>query len=132
MTTELALFTLWERLLGELLDRTSKMPKSARFTFGQRIDNLGLDVVGLLACARYSGAGRKQAALREIDLRLVQLRLLVRLAHDRRLLDPTSYDVLARGLDEAGRMVGGWRAEAARRGAGRPPAGGDDADPDLR
>ena len=109
MSPELPLMVLWERLLGDLLDRTTRMPKSVRFTFAQRLDNLALDVVGFLAEARYASGLRKQRPLAEIDLRLVQLRLLLRIAHERRLTDSASYEHLMRGLDEAGRMLGGWR-----------------------
>lgn len=120
MSPELPLFTLWEKLLGDLLDRTAKMPKAVRFTFAQRIDGLALDVVGLLAEARYTGGARKQGALREIDLRLVQLRLLLRVAHDRRYIDSGGYEHVVRHLDEAGRMVGGWRRATAPGNPGDP------------
>ena len=38
------LFTSWERTTGEILDRTMRFPKSVRFTFSVRIDNLALEV----------------------------------------------------------------------------------------
>ena len=112
---ELPLFTFWEATVGDLFDRTAKIPKSARFTFTARIENQSLDVLEALVEAHYATPPRKQTLLREIDLRLAVLRVLLRLAHARRLLDPRSYEHLARRIDEAGRMIGGWRRQQATR-----------------
>ncbi len=108
-TDELPLLLYWERVAQDLLDRTSKMPKAMRFTFAQRIDNHVLDVLEQLAAARYAEPARKRLLLASIDEALARLRILVRLCHGRRLLDGGGYEHVARGLDEAGRMVGGWR-----------------------
>jgi hypothetical protein len=37
------LYTIVGQLVGWTLDRTADFPKSRRFTFGQRLDNLSLD-----------------------------------------------------------------------------------------
>jgi hypothetical protein len=105
----------WEQALGELLDRTQRFPKSVRFTFSSRIDNLGLDLLDHLVQARWSQAAGKAAHLREADLCLARLRALLRLAHQRRYLDTRGYEHLARELDEVGRQLGGWRADTQRR-----------------
>ncbi len=36
-----ALFTLWEEVIDDLLDRTMRFPKAVRFTFSARIAGLG-------------------------------------------------------------------------------------------
>jgi hypothetical protein len=111
----LPLFVLWEKVVGELLDRTLKFPKSVRFTFSGRIDNLALDVLEKVVEARYASGADKRAALAMVDLRLTQLRVLLRLCHDRRYLDRRGYEHVMRQIDEAGRMVGGWRKQQAAR-----------------
>ena len=99
----------WQRTVGEVLDRTERFPKKVRFTFSSRIDAIALDVLEHVVIACYgSGEGRAQA-LEATDLALTRLRVLLRLSHDRRYLDPKGYEHLARLVDEAGRMVGGWR-----------------------
>lgn len=103
---ELPIFVLWESVLGEILDRTARFPKAVRFTFGQRIDHLALDVLQCLVRARY--VRPKGESLREASLALEQLRVLCRVAHDRTYLDHRAFEHLARRLDEAGRMLGGW------------------------
>jgi hypothetical protein len=105
---DLPLLVLWERTLGDLLDRTQKFPRSVRFTFSNRIDNLALDVMERLVEARYASGRRKTALLREADSAMTRLRILLRLCRDRRYLDRGGFEHVVRNLDEAGRMLGGW------------------------
>jgi len=112
---ELPLFALWERALGDLLDRTAKFPKSVRFTFTTRVDNHGLDILERIVEARFATGGRRSTLLREIDVKLNTLRVLLRVCRDRRYLDRRGFEQVARNLDEAGRMVGGWRRHEAGR-----------------
>ena len=114
MTEELPLLVHWEKTLGDLLDRTQKFPKVVRFTFSTRIDNHALDVMELLAEARYAVPRRKVALLAEADALLTRLRVLLRLSHDRRHLDRQGFEHVAKNLDEAGRMLGGWRQQQQR------------------
>jgi hypothetical protein len=100
----------WEETLGEVLDRTQRFPKSARFTFVARIDGLALDVLAALVSARYAPRHQRKEHLQRADLDLAVLRSLVRLAHSRRLLDTGGLESLSRRFDEVGRMIGGWRA----------------------
>ena len=102
----LPLFTLWETTLKDLLPRTARFPKSVRFTFSGRIDNLALDVFERLVEARYER--KAGSALRAASLDLEKLRLLLRVCHDLAYLDHRGYEHVARNLDEAGRMIGGW------------------------
>lgn len=39
------IYSLLMELTGWTLDRTADIPKNARFTFGQRVDNLTLDAL---------------------------------------------------------------------------------------
>jgi len=116
---EIPLFILWERTLDDILDRTIKFPRFVRFTFSTRIDNLGLDVMERVVDARFASGGRKNALLAEIDRLLARLRILLRLCHARNYLDSGGYEHVMRNLDEAGRMVGGWRKERSRRETSR-------------
>lgn len=99
-------FVHWERFLGWLLDRTEKFPKRLRFTLTNRIDNLALDVFEQLIEARYSRD--RHALLERINLELETLRLLLRLAHGRQMLDTRAFSHACEEIDTAGRMVGGW------------------------
>ena len=103
------LIVLWERLTGQLLDRTAAFPKSARFTFASRIDGLSLDVLECLIRGRFAPRSERVVLLDRADGHLAVLRALLRLSLDRRLLSPGAFETLFREIDEAGRMLGGWR-----------------------
>ena len=107
------LLVLWEEVAGEVLDRTRSFPRAARFSFAARIDGLALDILERLVVACWTAGARKREALEEADLALARLRVLLRLSHARRFLDGRGLALLARRLDEAGRMLGGWRRQQA-------------------
>jgi hypothetical protein len=100
------LFVAWERFVGWLLSRTEKFPKRVALTFRIRIDNLALDVYERLIEARYRR--ERSALLSRINLDLEKLRLLLRLAHDQRVLDLAAYRHACAEVDTVGRMLGGW------------------------
>jgi hypothetical protein len=106
--SELLCLALWERHAGWMIEHTAKWPKSARFSLVQKVDRHVLEVLELLVTARYEPKERAQA-LRSINLKLEQLRFLLRIAHDRRIMPAAGFEVAVRGVDELGRMVHGWR-----------------------
>jgi hypothetical protein len=110
---DLPVFVKWMEFLKWLLPATEKFPKSVRFTFSNRIDNLALDLVEDLVEARYSS--EKRAILKRVNLRLEKMRLLLRLSHELRYLSHTGYEHAMRALNETGRMVGGWQKQQAER-----------------
>ena len=109
----------WEAVLGDLLDRTRCFPKSARFTFATRIDNLALDLLEHLVRARWAPPDQKAVSLHQADLCLALLRVLLRLSYQRRFLSTRGYEHLARELDDVGRQLGGWCGDIRQRGSGR-------------
>lgn len=123
----LPLLVLWEQVVGELLDCTMRFPKVVRFTFSTRIDNLALDILERMVEARFARGAQRQALLAEADARLARLQTLLRLAHDRRYLAAGTFEALVRRLDEAGRMLGGWRRHVG--GAPGGPDSGTKSDP---
>lgn len=108
-----ALFAHWEQFVGWLLDRTAKFPKNLRHTLTGRIDNLALDVFERLVEARYTRA--RLPLLARVNLDLEKLRLLLRLAHDRRVLDTHAFEHAMVAIESAGRQVGGWSKQQEAR-----------------
>ena len=103
---ELPVFVKWIDFLKWLLLTTEKFPKSARFTFADRINNLALDVVADLVEARYSR--QKSPILRQVNLSLEKLRVLLRISYEQRLLSYKAYEHSMYSINEVGKMVGGW------------------------
>lgn len=111
------IYTLLVELTGWTFDRTASLPKSQRFTFGQRLDNMTLDGLMLAVRAIYAGRGDKRKSLMELNLALEQLRVLWRLVSERKWISPQQLLFVNGKIDEIGRMVGGWMKEC---GGGTP------------
>ncbi len=93
-------FLLW------LVPTVDRFPRSQKFVLGDRIENAALDVLDSLIAATYS-RGRDQY-LADANMGLDRLRFFIRLSQDLRLIDMKHYEFAARGIDDIGRMVGGW------------------------
>jgi four helix bundle protein len=110
---ELPFFVHWEKTLGDIFSRTEKFPKRVRFTLSSRIDNLALDILEKIIEARY--VKDKSAALAQASISLEKLRVFLRISHEERHLDNKGFEHVARNIDEAGRMLGGWiRSRSAK------------------
>ena len=107
-----------QRFLTWLIPTLEKFPRAQRFLLGDRIETTALDVLERLIEATYSR--ERRSALLAANLGLEKLRHLMRLAHDLRYLDHRRFEHAARGLDETGRLVGGW----LKAGGSAPAPGG--------
>jgi hypothetical protein len=103
----------WERTVGELMDRTADFPRRVRASFAVRIESIGLDILEGLIAARWARRSETPALLAQADTKLQILGVLVRLAYSRQYLSRRGFEQLVRELDEAGRMLGGWRRSFA-------------------
>jgi hypothetical protein len=109
------LLTLLREVLGWTLDRTADIPKSHRFTFGQRLDVLTLEALLLVQRAAVAGdRGEKARYLAELSARMEQLNLLRELVQERRWISQQQLAFIAGKLAEAGRMTGGWLKQASQ------------------
>jgi len=121
--TKPPLFTALTDLTGWTLQRTASLPKSHRYTFGQRIDNLTLDALLLVTRATFSSPAHKRPLLEELNLQLELLRVMWRLVHDQRWISQQQLVFVIGRIDEAGRMTGGWLRQLESRG--RKPEDGE-------
>lgn len=95
-------------LTGWTLDRTATLPRSQRFTFGERVDRMTLDCLELVIEAIYASPANKAAPLRRANLNLEKLRVFWRLIHERQWISAQQLLFVSQKLDEIGRMIGGW------------------------
>ncbi|MBL9173690.1 MAG: four helix bundle protein [Verrucomicrobiales bacterium] len=102
------LHTALTDLAAWTLMRTADLPKSHRFTVGQRLDNLTLDALLMVTEALYSPPARKRPLLVALNLHLELLRVLWRLVHDQRWISQQQLVFVMGRVDEIGRMTGGW------------------------
>lgn len=99
-------FLLW------LIPLLEKFPRSQKFMLGDRMQGMALQVLEDLVAATYSRDRRQ--ALQRANLNLEQLRIFFRLCRDLQLVDLRRFEFAVRGLDETGRLVGGWLKADAR------------------
>mgnify|MGYP000087679426 CR=1 FL=1 len=103
---DLPVFKKWLDFTQWLMPVVDKFPKRVRFTLSDRIINLLFDVVEGLVDAQYSR--QKQSILKQLNLKLEKIRVLLRIAHQQQFLSHQSHQQAIKLLNESGRMLGGW------------------------
>lgn len=81
-------------------------PKTKRYTLGQKLDNLTLEIFELLFSIPL--IPKKAETLHQISVKLDLLKILLRLAKDSQALTNKNYLELQSTLQEIGKMLGGW------------------------
>jgi len=109
----LPLVTRWLDLTVWLLKTTERMPRHWRHSLVHRIDNECLDVMTLLTEASYRR--QKQDLLKEANVRLSRLRILLEVARSVEVMSPGAHEHSMTALDECGRMLGGWIRDSGQR-----------------
>jgi hypothetical protein len=103
---DLSAITKANDLLRWLLPALDKFPRSRKFTLGDRIETMALDILCSLIEARY--LRQKTAVLNVVNLKLETLRHLVRLSKDLNCMSIKGYEHASKLLVDLGREVGGW------------------------
>ena len=93
-------------LLLWMIPHLDKFPRLRRFTLGEKLEAILLDVLELLVEAAYTR--NKESPLRRANLRLEVARHLWRLAYELKAVAIRQYEHGAKLMDELGRQVGGW------------------------
>ena len=85
------------------------IPREERFGVGAKIDSLFLETFETLRRATYANGKAKIDLLQQAIENIDSLRFFVQLAWELSLLTNTRYSTLGEGVENIGRMVGGWR-----------------------
>lgn len=107
MKEDYPLFVHWYRTLNWILFTVENFPRKARFSLASRLADGALDTIELIIEAIYTK--ERRSILAKINLHLEKQRVLFRIAHDRRYISVRQYEYIAEAIEEAGRMVGGWK-----------------------
>lgn len=105
-TSDIPIFTKLYDFYKTLTPVVTKFPKTKRYTLGQRLDNLTLEMFELLFSVSYSD--NKTKTLQQISTKLDLAKVLLRLAKDSQAVTNKDYLELQTILQEVGRMLGGW------------------------
>lgn len=83
-----------------------RFPKYEKFVLCSQIKNGVLDIAR--GIVRANKSRHKKSLLFDLDVKLEELRLLVRFSHDRKYLTTKSYEYASKLIAEIGRLLGGW------------------------
>lgn len=111
-TTPQAVQAAHELLLW-MIPQIDKLPRIRRFTLGERLESVLLEVLELAVEAAFTH--HKRGALERANLRLETARHLWRLAFELQAVAGKPYEHGARLMDELGRQLGGWLKSVAAR-----------------
>lgn len=85
------------------------IPREERFGIGSKIDFLFIETFEMLRRATYANGKTKTDLLQQAIENIDSIRFFVQLAWELSLLTNTRYATLGEGVENIGRMVGGWR-----------------------
>ncbi|MBM2820245.1 MAG: hypothetical protein HW405_5 [Candidatus Berkelbacteria bacterium] len=91
------------------LSISAHISKNARYTIGQRIENKFLDLLETTYITYFSGKERKSEKISECICITDTLKFLISVAWEGKLISNKQYEEVALKLEEAGRMLGGWK-----------------------
>lgn len=85
------------------------IPKTARYTLGERIENKFLDLLELAYTSYFSEKEKKTEKISGCIFILDILKFLISTAWDGKFITNKQYEEVAVRLDEIGKMLWGWR-----------------------
>ena len=92
----------------EVIPFLNSLPKTYKFSIGDRIQNQLLDLLELLTEAVYTPAQEKKLILKKVNIKLEKTRFLFRLLFDLKVISLKKQLFFVEKLNEIGRMNGGW------------------------
>lgn len=105
-TSDIPIFTKLYEFYNQLTLAVNSFPKTKRYTLGQKLDNIALEIFELLLSIPTST--NKTIVLQEISIKVDLLKVLLRSAKDTQSLTDKKYLELQTILQEIGKMLGGW------------------------
>ena len=94
----------------------STLPKTQRYSLGNRIDTLCVECIEAIAQATFLQRTEKEPWVRLAIRKLDTVKILLMILWETKALDTKKYVALSEILDEAGRMLGGWMGQLAKLG----------------
>lgn len=92
----------------------SILPKTQRYSLGNKIDKLFVEIIELLACAAFLPPEKKlpyiEAGVRKFDT----LKILLMVLWETKSFDNKRYIALSIPLNEVGKMLGGWKGQTEK------------------
>lgn len=103
---DIPIFTKLYEFYNQLSLAINSFPKTKRYTLGQKLDNITLEIFELLFAISFSK--NKTETLQQISIKVDLLKVLLRFSKDTQSITDKKYLELQSALQEIGKMLGGW------------------------
>ncbi len=90
------------------------LPKTHRFSLGQRIDNTFVDIIEATATASFLIRQEKIPLVRRAIQKTDTLKVLLMILWETKSLNDKKYIALSMKVDEFGKMLGGWNGQLTK------------------
>ena len=90
------------------------LPKIQRYSLGQKIDNLFVEIIKAIATASFLARQEKLPYVRRAIQKLDALKILLMVLWETKTLDNKKYAALSAPLEEIGKMLGGWNGQLTK------------------
>ena len=102
-----AVYKIWQAYLPHF-------PKTSRYTSGEKIDSLFVEIIECIVIASYLSKPEKLPYLKKGLIKLDVLKFFLQVAWEIKALDNKKFIELSEKLFEIGRMLGGWNKQLIR------------------
>ncbi len=92
----------------------SKLPKTAKYSLGLKIDNLFIDIIEAISIAAFQQRAEKLPYLKRAVARVDTLKVFLQLLWEMKLMDTKQYAEISEKLADIGKMLGGWYGQVIK------------------
>ena len=97
------------------------LPRGHKYTLGQQIDNLWIDVIKLISTATFLPRPEKLPYIRSAIQRVDTIKILLLVLWETGSLHSKRYGVLSVEIETIGKMLGGWHGQVAKQNSSGTP-----------
>ncbi|MFA5870806.1 MAG: four helix bundle protein [Candidatus Paceibacterota bacterium] len=101
-------YKLWQEFVPHI-------PKSSRYTLGEKIDVLFIESIEMIYSAIYTKPIERLHFVITSATKLDALKFFLQILWETKQIDTKKYIALSKILDEIGRMIGGWIKQLGQR-----------------
>lgn len=97
------------------------MTRLTRYTLGEKIDLIFIELSELLLIAGYAGRSQKTPIIQKASIKLDVLKFFLQIAWELKSIETKTFANINSRLEEIGKMLGGWQKQLAKE---NPPTEG--------
>ena len=90
------------------------LPKIHKHSLGQKIDNIFVEIIEAIAIASFLSREEKSPWVRLAIRKTDTLKILLMVLWETKSLDDKKYITLSVGINEIGKMLGGWSGQLTK------------------